>query len=325
MRFRNLFKSKWRRTDSTTVAKTKSARKLRKMADQNDDERIRLEAARRLNDVTVLKALAQAATQETVRMDAAILVNDQPCLTAIALKAWNIHLGQEAVAHIRNQMLLRRVARSAQQDAIRLAAALKLQDADLLRQVAQSSNHVDVHWQVAQYLNDPCMLADIVLFKPGNLRLEPLRRMARQALMDQLDHCEKKKDQVALLTSIRSLSNPCFKIEAFVRLPTDYIDAPLLEYIAAQDLRYIPRKLLEIMIMRIQAAKWQVALSIQHSDCIFCRGTGQLSLKCISANDTWSDYDAFVCPECRGFGKIPFRQALCARPDGTRIKLKLPV
>ena len=225
------------------------------MADQSNDERVRLEAARRLNDVTVLKTLAQTATQESVRMDAAILVHDQPCLTAIALKAWDIQLGKKAVGHIQNRMLLRRVAQSAQQDAIRLAAALRLEDTALLKQVARSSKHVDVHWQVAQFLNDPCLLADIVMFKPGNIRLEPLRRKARQALMNQLDLCGRNMDHSALLAVIQSLTHPTFKLEAFVRLPNNHITKAVLDHIAIQDLRYIPRELLDRMLTCIQISK----------------------------------------------------------------------
>jgi hypothetical protein len=295
------------------------------MATQSDDERIRLEAARRLNDVFLLQALAQAATQESVRLEAAIEVGDQPSLTAIALKAWDIHLGQKAVRHIHNKLLLHRVARSAQQDAIRLAAALKMEDTNLLRQVARSSKHIDVHWQIAHYLKDPCMLADIAMFKPGNMHLEPLRRMARRALMNQLDRCGQTQDHGALLAVIKSSANPTFKLEAFVRLTADRVTGSVLRQIAAQDLRYIPKDLLDTVITCTRAAGWRVELSVQHTACMFCRGTGQLALKCISANDTWGDYDVFACPDCRGQGNMPFRQAACTGPDGTRVALKLPV
>ena len=201
------------------------------MPAQSDDEQIRLEAARRLNDGPLLQHLANSAAQESVRVEAAIEVDDQRCLTAIALKAWDIHLGQKAVRHIHNRLLLRRVARSALQDAIRLSAAFKIEDANLLRQVAQSSNHIDVRWQIAHYLKDPCMLIDIVMFKPGNIHLAPLRRMARRALMNQLDRCAQKQDSDALLAVIQSSANPTFKLEAFVRLPADRITGSVLKQI----------------------------------------------------------------------------------------------
>ncbi len=326
--FRNLFRPKWRRgnhgNDSAAVVKIESARRLRKMATQSNDERIRLEAAKRLNDAPLLKALARTATRETVRVEAAIEVNDQACLTAVALKAWDIRLAQKAVGSIHNRMLLRRVARSAQQDAIRLAAALKLEDPDLLRRVARSSNHVDVHWQIAHYLNDPCMLSDIVMFKPGNMHLEPLRRRARQALMDQLDDLQLKKDHNALLGLIKSSANVTFKLEAFVRLPAGGISGTVLQLIAAQDLRYIHGELLNKMLTAIQTGGWRVDLSVQYATCIFCRGSGQLSIKCVSANDTRGDPDVFTCPDCRGFGKTPFRQAVCTRPNETPVTIRLP-
>jgi hypothetical protein len=329
VRFRNLFKPIWRRSkhrnDAAAVARIRSVRRLRKLATQSDDEQIRLEAARRLGDGLLLQTLAHSATQESVRMEAAIEIHDQPCLTAIALKAWDIHLGQKAVWYIQNRLLLRRIANSAQQDAIRLAAAIKTEDADLLRQVAKSSNHIDVRWQIAHYLKDPCMLADIAMFKPGNMHLEPLRQMARRALMHLLDRCGESQDHGALLEVIKSTANPTFKIEAFVRLPADLITAPVLERLAAQDLRYIPRELLDKAITWVRAAGWQVELSVEYAACIFCRGKGKLALKCILANETWGDYDVFACPDCRGFGKTPFRQADCTRPGEARVLLKFPV
>jgi hypothetical protein len=329
MIFRKLLRARWRyrshRIALQTVAKTSNVSKLRKIADQSADERIRLEAALRLNDAHLLKTLAASSAQVTVRLDAAIGVADQPCLTAIALAAWDVRQGQKAVEHIQNAMLLRRVARSAQQDAIRLAAALKLEDADLLRQVARSSTHIDVHWQVAQFLSDPCMLAEIAFFKPGNMRLEPLRRRARQALLAHLDQCRGRSDYQTLLTVINTVGNPVFKLEAFVRLPADAITRSLLGYIAAQDLRYIPSKLIEKTLEAIQAGGWRLTHSLEQVDCVFCRGKGELSLKCITANDTWTDFDVFPCPDCKGLGKTPYRQVLCSWMDDGQVELRLPV
>lgn len=326
---RNLFRLGWRRRNHrdnlAAVSKVRSTRKLIKMATQSNDEWVRLEAAMRLNDSALIKALACSATQEPVRVKAAIEINDQTCLTSFALKAWNIHLGEEAIRHIHNPMLLRRLARSAKQDALRLAAALKLKDENLLRHVARSSNHVDVHWQVAHYLQDACMLAEIAAFKPGSMHLEPMRRKARRALMELLERFGQKKDHLALLDVIKSSTSPVFKLEAFVRLPSDQITPSVLAGIAGLDLRYIPRELLDSMINHIKAGGWQVDLSIQHTPCIFCRGTGQLALKYISTNDTWSDLDVFVCPDCKGLGKVPYRQTICTRPKGECVTLRLPV
>lgn len=327
--FRSFFKTGWRCSrrcvDEAAVAKTTSARKLRVMASRSKDERVRLAAARRLNDGRLIRRLALTATQDAVRLDAAIDVQNQSSLTAIALKAWDIHLGQKAVRHICSPLLLRRVASSAQQDAIRLEAALKLQDRTLLRRVARSSNHIDVRWQIAHYLKDPCMLADIAMFKPGNIHLEPLRRMARRALINQLDRCRQANDHGQLLEVIKSSVCPAFKLEAFVRLPAGRITRPVLEEIAGLDLRYIPAELRDDMINHIGAGGWQVKVTVEHSECNFCRGSGQLSLKCVTANDTWSDCDGLACPDCLGSGKIPFRQAVCAQPGNIPVAIMLPI
>jgi hypothetical protein len=326
--FKNLFRPKWRHADPqiglAAVAKFKSRRKLRKIAEQAADERIRLEAARRLEDHGLLRVLALSAVLESVRMDAAIEVDNPACLTAIALDTWEIQLGQKCVQHVHHPLLLRRVARSARQDAIRLAAALKLGDDALLRLVAQSSTHIDIHWQVARYLDDPCMLADIALFKPGNMRLEPLRREARRTLTAYLNRCQRKGNHQALQAVIRSVSNPGFKIKAFNRLSEEFIDGPLLEYMAAQDLRYIPNEELDQMLTVIHSSGWRLDISIQHTACIYCRGKGELSLKCISTNDTWSDRDVFACPDCKGLGQTPFRQVVCNRSDGEQVILRFP-
>lgn len=328
MIFKNLFRPKWRHADHriglAAVAKTNNRRKLRKIAEQAGDERIRLEAARRIGDHSLLKVLALSAARESVRVDAAIEVDNPACLTAIALGTWEIRLGQKCVQHVTNPLLLRRIARSARQDAIRLAAALKLEDADLLRLVALSSTHIDIHWQVARFLDDPCMLADIVLFKPGNMRLEPLRRQARRSLMAHLNRCQRNENHPALLAVIRSVSNPGFKIEAFNRLPAELIDGPLLEYMGTQDLRYIPNEALDQMLSVIRGSDWRLDVSIQYAACIYCRGKGELSLKCISANDTWSDRDLFACPDCKGLGQTPFRQVVCRRSDNDQVILRLP-
>ena len=328
MIFKNFFRPKWRHADHriglAAVAKINSRRKLHKIAAQATDDRIRLEAARRLGDYSLLKVLALSAARESVRADAAIEVDNPACLTAIALDTWEIQLGEKCVQHVSNPLLLRRIARSARQDAIRLAAALKLEDADLLRLVAHSSTHIDIHWQIARFLDDPCMLADICLFKPGNMRLEPLRRQARRSLMAHLNRCQRNSNHPGLLAVIRSVSNPGFKMEAFNRLPAELIDSPLLEYMAAQDLRYIPDEALDQMLTVIRRSGWRLDISTQYAACIYCRGKGELSLKCISANDTWSDRDLFACPDCKGLGQTPFRQVVCHRSDNERVILRLP-
>lgn len=323
----NWIRPKWRHGDKTkrleAVLKVKRLKTLRKIADQSEDERLRFEAARRLNDTERIRELALTASQETVRLDACILIDEQSNLASIALNAWDIHLGRKAVDHIGNELLLQRVARSAKQDAIRLTAALKLGDETLLRKVARSSNHIDVHWQVAKNLDDPGLLAEIILFKPTNMHLEPLRRKARRALIDHLSRCEAESNNAGLFKAMKSVPHPSFKLEAFVRLAPSHIDYQTLKYLAAQDFRYIPKVLLNKMIHHIETAGWQVYPSRHQSPCGYCRSKGQLSLKYLSANDSWVDQDIFPCPDCNGKGSIPVQLIRCTQGDRS-IQIQLP-
>ncbi len=323
----NWIRPKWQRGDTKkrleAVSKITRQRTLRKIADQSDDERLRFEAVRRLNDIEGIREIAFKASQETVRLDASILIDEQSNLASIALSAWDIHVGRKAVDHIDNELLLQRVARSAKQDAIRLAAALKLGDETLLRRVARSSNHIDVHWQVAKSLDDPGLLADIILFKPTNMHLEPLRRKARRALIDHLDRCKSEADNDRLINAIKVVPHPSLKIEAFVRLHPAHIDHQILKYLSMQDFRYIPKILLNKMIRHIESADWQVVPSRHHSPCGYCRSKGQLCLKYLSANDSWVDQDIFPCPDCNGKGSIPVQLIRCSR-GGHSLQIQLP-
>ncbi len=327
MNLLNWIRPKWQHGDKDkrlkAVLKVKRPRTLRKIADHSDDERLRFEAARRLNDADRIKKMAYNASQEVVRLEASILIDEQSNLASIALDAWDIHVGRKAVSHIKNELLLQRVARSAKQDAIRLAAALKLNDDTLLRRVAHSSNHIDVHWQVAKNLDDPGLLAEIIMFKPTNMHLEPLRRKARRALIDHLSNCEAEGNNEGLINAMKSVPHPSFKLEAFVRLDPSQINYKTLKYLAEQDFRYIPKILLNKMIRHIESAGWQVTPTRHHSPCGYCRSKGQLALKYLSANDSWVDQDIFPCPDCNGKGSIPVQMIRCTLNEYS-LQIQLP-
>ena len=328
MKLRNLFKPKWQYGSHSrrlkAVSRITNPKTLRKIIDHSNDERLCFEAASLLNDVQLIRRMARSAVQEVVRLKAAIYVKSQSDLTSIALNAWDIHVGQKAVAHIQNELLLRRVAHSAKQDAIRLAAALKVSDEQVLRKVARSSNHIDVHWQVAQRLDDPRLLAEVIMFKPANMRLEPLRRKARRTLTDHLNRCRERNDHRGLETAFTAVPHPAFKLEAFVRFQPDRITPSMLDHLATLDFRYIPRNLLDQMLDHIKRCGWQVSLSLSRTPCVYCTGKGELSLKYLSANNNWVDHDVFPCPDCQGQGSIPFRSVSCMKGHQI-IRLKLPV
>jgi len=323
----NWIRPKWQHGDKDkrleAVLKVKRPRTLRRIADHSEDERLRYEAARRLNDTERIKKMADTASQEMVRLDASIQIGEQSNLASIALNAWDIHVGRKAVDHIDNELLLQRVARSAKQDAIRLGAALKLKDERLLRRVAHSSNHIDVHWQVAKYLDDPGLFAEIIMFKPSNMHLEPLRRKARRALINHLSRCKDEANNEGLIKAMKSVPHPSIKLEAFVRLDPSHIDYKTLKYVAAQDFRYIPKMLLNKMIRHIESAGWHVTPSRHDAPCGYCRSKGQLALKYLSANDSWVDQDLFPCPDCNGKGSIPEQIIRCVRNEYS-LQIQLP-
>ena len=327
MKLFNLFKPKWQHGDINkrlgAVSKITSSKKLRKIVDQSKDERLRFKAACRLNDTALIKLMARSASQEAIRLEASIQVDGQSNLASIALNAWDIHLGQKAVKNIHNEYLLQRIARSAKQDAIRLAAALRLKNTDLLRQVACSSNHIDVYWQVAKHLDDPRMLAEVILFKPANMRLEPLRRKARRALTEHLNRCRDNNDHEGLVAALKAVPHPSFKIEALVRLLPEKITPAILRHMTHQDFRYIPNPLLDKMVHRITAAGWQTCPTLRQTPCDYCQSKGELSLRYLSSNDVWVANEKFPCPDCRGEGMRPLWLLTC-RKQGNIISLKLP-
>ncbi len=328
MNIKNLFRPRWQHNNANirlaAIAKITNKATLGKIAERSDDERLRLEAARRLHHTRLLKQLAQSASDDAIRLEAAIAVQDQACLSAIALSCWSIAQGQTAVHNIHIPLVLMRVARSAKQDAVRLSAALKLNDPKLLRLVARSSNQIDVHWQVARRLNDPRMMADIAMHKPGNVKVAPMRRKARQALMTYLNQCQRNHDNAALKATIHTSPHLTFKLEAFVRLSPDQITMPLLLYLASQDMHYIPKDIMEKLISQIKHGGWRIWPTIQKTPCIHCQGSGTLTLRSGSANDTWIDHDGFPCPECEGEGERLFRRVTCERNQGETVIFRFP-
>ena len=328
MNFRDLFKPRWQHGDRQTrlkaFARITDTRTLRRIAGESGDGQLRLAAACRLNDKRLIKSIARSAAEETVRLKAAIAAGDQSCLAAIALNDWAINRGLKAVEMISNKLLLRRVAQSAKQDAIRLAAAVKLESPEMLRKVARSSNHIEIHWQVAKRLNDPKLMAEVALFKPGNPNMAPLRRKAKSALLAYLERCRMENDHPALLHFMKSVPHLTYQLEAFVRLPAPAVTLAVLRFLTRQDFRYVPQALLEKVLAQIMLAGWLLWPAYQYQSCIHCHGSGQLSLKCICANNTWGDRDVFPCPECDGKGKNLFKWVTCKNKKGEQVVFRFP-
>ncbi len=306
------------------LAKTDSPKKLRKIAAQSTDERIRLEAARRLGDFSLIATLARTAAQETVRLKAALLNRDQAALSAIALSDWDIERGQAAVNSIDNELLLRRIARSALQDAIRLAAAMKLENPELIREIAETTNDIHIRWRVARFLDDPYLLAQIALYKPANERLAPLRKMAYQAYVAYLDRCRGRGQHQALLAIMHTVDHLPFKIEAFVRLSEHCIDTAHLRYLNRRDFRYTSKTSLCKMFKAIESAGWRVTSSFRAVPCRQCHGRTEIRLKSISVNSVRDDHDRYPCPECNARGKIPIQVFTCSRGADQTVIFKIP-
>jgi dsRNA-specific ribonuclease len=328
LKLRKFFKPKWQHSDRSVRLKALSritdAAVLRRIVEESDDERLQLDAAQRIGDNDLVGTIARCAKEPAVRLEAALAVGEQSCLAAIALNDWAIERGLKAVEGIANHMVLRRIARSAKQDAIRLAAAIKLDHPKLLKEVARSSNLVDIHWKVARRLNDPQLMAEVTLFRPCSSRLEPLRRKAKNALMAYLDQCRQKEDSRSLLSVMQSIPHLSFKLEAFVRLPPEAVTPAVLRFLTRQNFRYVKKTLVEQMLTQIKLGGWLIWPTREERACVHCKGSGQLSLKCISANNTWFDQDVFHCPECGGMGKTTFVLAICRNPSGDQAVFRMP-
>jgi DnaJ-class molecular chaperone len=78
------------------------------------------------------------------------------------------------------------------------------------------------------------------------------------------------------------------------------------------------------MLTQIKLGGWLIWPTREERACVHCKGSGQLSLKCISANNTWFDQDVFHCPECGGMGKTTFVLAICRNPSGDQAVFRMP-
>lgn len=306
------------------VAKIDSPKILDKIARQSTDERIRLEAARRLADISLIAKLARTAAQDTVRLEAALLIRDQATLAAIALKDWDIERGQTTVDTIDNGLLLHRIARSAQQDAIRLAAAMKLERPELIREVAETTNDIQIRWQVACCLDDPYLMAQIALHKPSCERMASLRKRARKAYLACLDQCRENRQHQALMAILHTVDHTPFKIDAFVRLSRHCIDTAHLRYLSRRDFRYTPDASLQKMFVAIESAGWRVTSSSKAMLCRQCNGCTEISLKSICANSVWIDHDRYPCPDCNARGSVPHQVFTCRRGTDHPVIFEIP-
>ncbi len=328
MNIRNLFKPRWQHPKAKArldaLAKTKSPKKLREIAIQSTDEQIRLEAARRLADISLIAILARTAAQDTVRLEASLLIRDQAALTAIALSDWDIERGQTAVDTIDNGLLLHRIARSAQQDAIRLAAAMKLEKYELIGEVAETTNDIQIRWQVACCLDDPYLMAQIALYKPANERMASLRKKAYKAYLTYLDRCRERGQRQALLAIMHTVDHTPFKIEAFIRLSEHCIDTAHLHYFNRRDFRYTPKTSLHKMFAAIESAGWRITSSSRVMPCRQCNGCTEITLKSISANSVWIDNDRYPCPECNARGNVPLHVITCSRGTDQPVIFEIP-
>jgi len=126
---------------------------------------------------------------------------------------------------------------------------------------------------------------------------------------------------IHIMTSVPHLT---YKLEAFVRLPADAIQLSVLRLLTRQDFRYVSDALLEKVLAQIMRGGWLIWPTYQQQCCSHCRGNGELSLKCISANNTWSDQDLFPCPECDGKGKNLFKLVTCKNNKGEQVIFRFP-
>ena len=301
-------------------------RRRRILAQAGCDERIRLENACRLHDRPSLEQLARCAFLPAVRLAAAREIGDQQALMNIALAEWDIQRGRLAVGSIHAALLLQRIARYAHQDAIRWAAALRLNAPKLIRWVYQTTREIHLRWEIARYLQDPLMMAEIALHKPTNEGYDDLRRKARRAMLRHLDALQWQGQTRELLAFMYLVPHAAFKIEAAMRLSKEGISPAVLRYLSGQDFRYAPAALLKQLFVAIQSIGWHASRGLQNKPCAHCHGTGKLPLKCSGVADD-SDHVACAplpCPECLGQGQVWSQVITCTLDRSETVTFCIP-
>jgi hypothetical protein len=299
-------------------------RVLRRSALRSKDERFRLAAAQQLKNQAMLRQIAMEAGKASIRKEAAALVEKQAFLSAIALNAWDIELGQEVVARIDNDLLLRRVAGSARQDAVRLAAARKLGRPELMKKIAFATADISLRWEAARFLNDPDLMAAVALSKPGHAHLDGFRQQAQTALLEYLDELERQHDVNGLLAFIRVQEHLPFKLQAFLRLPAEAVQASLLHHMSRKTFSYVEERIVERMLTKIEAAGWSLIRDIRWVACSHCQGKGMLALKTVCSAQSRYDSEIMECPECKGSGQVACRMVTCAGQGGRWFEFILP-
>lgn len=299
-------------------------RLLYRIATCSSDERLRLEAAHRLNDASLLTYLARNAIHADIRFEAALLVRDEAVLAATALEAWQISQGEMAVIHIDNELILRRIARSANQDAIRLAAALKLNDTNLLHKVAQSSKDIHIRWRVARHLDDPYLLADIACFRPTDSRWYKLRRKARWAFQNHLYRFHAQMDKMTISKIVKSVTHLPLKIDVFLSLPPHKLSQDLLSHMSHLDFGHSSKQTIQQMLDKIKKGGWEVQQSFIQFTCHQCLGAGNYPLKSIAAGSSHLAHDLAVCHGCSGLGQETIKIVTCKHLQSTDVTFHLP-
>lgn len=288
------------------------------------DESHRLRAAVKKKNWLLLKKLALEANQQSIRHQAAMLIERDIFLSAVALNAWDIEQGQLVVRRVENNLLLRRIASAARQDAVRLAAAEKLGNDKVLKQIALTTADHQLRWKVARRLDDPHLLADVALFKPSRPHLEALRRKAHEALLHHLDELSNNDCHSALVDFVYQQDHLPFKVEAFLRLPQDYVDHAILHYLAQFDFLLVSQEMVHQLFEKIGGAEWQVAIHPICLACRQCRGKGHVLLKIVSSGTKPFENDIAVCPECCGRGWIDHWEIVCTKGESRKVTFRLP-
>lgn len=318
--------SKYQRSISSVTSKIKAwlavAQRLKAWCTR--DEHRRLQAARKIKNWAVLKQLALEANQQSIRHQASMLIESETFLTAVALNAWDIEQGQRVVGRVDNELLLRRISTSARQDAVRLTAAEKLRNERVIKQIALTTSDPSLRWEVARRLNDPELMADVALFKPSRLHLEALRKQAHDALLNYLDQLSYGDHISALLSFMHQQAHLPFKLEAFLRLPRDYIGFSALQYLARFDFFFISDEMIQKVFDKICQAGWHVGVLPKSFSCLPCRGKGYVLIKTISTGRKPLQSDIAPCPECCGKGWIDYWEVVCTRGERQRIAFRLP-
>jgi len=179
-------------------------RLLEKMAREDLNQFVRLEAMKSISDKAFLTDIALSDPIYFVRNEAVTRLEDQTVLKEIALKDPAPAVRETAVKKLTDQAAFAEVARKDSRMNIRLMAIRNLTDQAILLEIYKKDPYADVKLLAVKKLTDQKILAEIAK-KDSLIFHEAVKRLTDQVLL--ADVAQKASDWEVRLAAIRKLED----------------------------------------------------------------------------------------------------------------------